>query len=314
MRGLPIETITQVQLLHENHPLVQDFLGWVYKRRDARLEATYLERQHERDRLSDLLQRPYADLATWPDLVRAYDEVIAPHAHGAPERCLDCQHCSPDKYSPGSYVCWLPYAAQGRPERLSTLAGCGAYTPSVFRHEQTVKRWLADHGIPYNAARWKGHAADLARDAGTWGFQQGTRYEQRVRQWLVEHYGADVLLAQRWLCAQDRAGKQYFRQVDGIEKVNATTAIVYEFKQYDPGYPQLVDEYVPLLRLAFPHVRFYPLEINRTVPYGYAQKTDPEVAQLVSLDTRLLYQADYASRAIYMLFVLDVDGGGAHAR
>jgi hypothetical protein len=215
-----------------------------------------------------------------------------------PRSCLSCRHSSEDRYVPGSRVCWQDWRPGTRPRRLTSDRPCPLYAARQLP-EQRMHQWLTEvHGIAVNGMRWQGHQHDLRREAGTYGFHQGQSYEARVRQWIATQYGADFFLPHRWLCAINRQGGQFFRQVDGIERHDPTTAFVYEIKQHDSGYAQLMEVYLPLLRKAFPSIRFYPLEINKG-PVSPWWPTDRPLAILASLEARQPCKA-------YQYFTLDL--------
>lgn len=299
MRGIIWEEVQRVDLVAAHHPQVQRFLRWRDRRIRERLEATFHERQQERQRLQALFGVPFERLLTLEALVEQYSAHVAAESVSAPlapPTCRECRHCAGDKYHPGAYVCWEGWRG-GPPRRLSTLIPCTAFTesrpqaqaPTWWSRKQALEAFLAAHGIRYHAGRWQAHQHDLAREAGTWGFAVGTQWERDVRAWLTTCYGPRFFVPHRWLLVTDCAGATHYREVDGIERVSATEAFVYEIKHRTPGYTQLMEEYIPLLRRAYPDRVFTPIEINADNPYRASFGTTPPPVRLLgSLDERTM--------------------------
>jgi hypothetical protein len=303
MRGIILDDIVAVELLKPTHPRVLAFRRRQQQRQAARLEGLWQERAQERARLAQIFGVPITDLLDVETLVRHYLDRFAPPPV-APS-CHACVFLREDTYRPGGKICWEARPPGQRvPVRLTTFEACAHFVPrGGTAPRQRCLAWLEDvHGIRYSAQRWQGHAHDLARAAGTWGFTVGQTYEARVRQWLATRYGPAFFLPHRWLVARDRHGVEHWREVDGIERWDATTAFVYEIKHRTPAYPQLLGEYVPLLAMAFPHVRVAPLEINlRDLYSGRRPEAEdaPAIAVLPALEHR---NPDLG----YQLFVLEV--------
>ena len=86
-----------------------------------------------------------------------------------------------------------------------------------------------------------------------------------MRAWLTACYGERFLVPQRWLIVTTCYDTVQLREVDGIERVDDTQAFVYEIKHRTPGYAQLAEEYVPLLRLAYPSGSLPPSRSTRRI-------------------------------------------------
>jgi len=308
MRGIRWEDVTRVRLVKPTHPDVVAYQRKLAYRNTLQLDATFQEREQERQLVSRLLGEPFERLTTQDAMLDAFMAHVyqaPPLPSLPPPTCRDCRHCAPDRYDPGRFVCWQGWTG-GRPKALTTLLPCAAFSdtrpqpspPSRWQIHHDMNAFLALHGIHYNGSRWKGHRNDLAREAGTWGFQVGTQWEHDVRAWLTARYGAGFFSPYRWLLIDTRSGAQLFREVDGIERVDATAAFVFEIKHHTSGYVQLTQEYIPLLQRAFPGRLFTPIEVNVGDPYGgLLERTPLPIRRLQSLDDRTM-------NGEYQLFVL----------
>jgi hypothetical protein len=151
-----------------------------------------------------------------------------------------------------------------------------------------MKAWMLAHGIHYHTGRWKAHRADLAHEAGVLGFDVGRAWEQTVRTWLETCYGPRFFAPQRWLLIHTRSGAKQYREVDGVERVDATQAFVYEIKHGEYGYFQLAEEYLPLLQHAYPTRLFTPIEINSVNPYSPAEAQRWQIHPIAGLEDRVM--------------------------
>jgi hypothetical protein len=308
MRGIVWEDVRHVRLVKPTHPEVLTYQQKLAYRTTVQLDAKFHEREQERHAVSSLLGEPFERLTTQDEMLDAFIAHIyqaPPLPQLPPATCRDCRHCAPDRYHPGSFVCWQGWTA-GRPKALTTMQPCPALTdtrqppsaPSRWEIHHDMTEFLALHGIRYNGSRWKAHRNDLAREAGDWGFQVGTQWEQDVRAWLTGCYGEDFFSPYRWLIIDTRSGAKLFREVDGIERLNEHQAFVYEIKHHTSGYVQLTKEYIPLLRRAFPERMFTPIEINVGDPYGsLLERISVPIRRLRSLEERTM-------DGQYQLFVL----------
>lgn len=316
MRGIVLADVRRVQLVTASHPAITSFQRWLAQRITTNLETKFHERQQERDRLASLLGAPFDVLLTQEAMVEQYMKHVykAPPLPQLPSpTCHDCRHCAVDRYTPGGFVCWDGYAPGARPRRLTTFAVCQGFAdrrpqpqpPSWYEIKREMDAYLAVHGIRYHAGRWKAHQYDLERQAGTWGFQVGRAWEADVRGWFQEHYGVGFFVPHRWLIVTDCHGCTHYREVDGLERTDDTHAFVYEFKHQSPGYVQLAQEYLPLLRLAYPTRVFTPVEINAADPYvSMSALTAPKIRVIPSLEAR-------KPDGQYQLFVLSMSPGHA---
>ena len=151
-------------------------------------------------------------------------------------------------------------------------------------------------GFGFSGSRWEAHARDLEESTEfKSGFKLGIEYETRIRSFIAEKFNVKFI-EHRWLKATEHNGKTHYFEVDGIEKLAEKTALVYEIKHgYSPGCYQLLGEYIPLLKIAFPKVQFFPIEINDAKPtlslinyYSQEIKRSYGISfkKLVSLDGR----------------------------
>jgi hypothetical protein len=290
MRGIILEQVAHVRLAGESDPAVQRFRTEMARRTTESLEQKYHERAQERARLLSVFNASLDDVLDIERLCALYGARFIPSRGPS---CVDCQHVGEDRWRPGQWVCWRPWKTglARRPRPLTTLTPCADFVPGWRRTEETrtaLVEFLGQHGIHYSVARWRAHRLDVEREAGSWGFQAGQQWESRVRAWLTTIEGVAFRL-ERWLVITTRAGAQQFRQVDGIERVSAQAAFVYEIKRggFGVGYHQLIDVYVPLLMCAFPHVTFVPLEINSEDPFRWHAAPGP-LTQLETLSDRRL--------------------------
>jgi hypothetical protein len=305
MRGIDSTQVQRVVLATADHPKVQGFQRWLSKRTTADLEAKFHDRREERALLAKLLGAPIEHLLTREAMVEQYQRfAYRPPMRLPPPTCRDCRHCAPDRYRAGGYVCWQGWEG-GPPRRLTTLKVCGALQdrrpgagpPTWHELRDELTAYLAAYGIRYSPARWKAHMHDLQREAGATGFDVGRQWEADIRAWIAAQYGERFFLPQRWLMARDSTGTVHYREVDGIEQVDARHAFVYEIKHHTQGYAQLMREYIPLLRLAYPQCLFTPLEINASNPYSGLSRAEPCIQRISTLDER-------APNGQYQLFVL----------
>ena len=289
MRGIRWEEVAGVELVTPSHPAIQQFQRLKARHIADTLEVTAHARQQERDQLVALFGAPITALLTEEALLAQY---IA-HHYTPPAPCRDCRHWAPDRYHPGQDVCWYGWTG-GPPRRLRTLAPCDAFTDRRFQAEppsrwailHEMKEWMAAHGIRYHGGRWKAHRDDLAREAGTLGFAVGIQWERTVRDWLAQCYGDQFFVPHRWLLIHTHVGTLQYREVDGIERVDATHAFIYEIKHGPPAYPKLAAEYVPLLQRVYPERTFTPIEINVHNPYHGQTPSAAPIQQLAILDDR----------------------------
>jgi hypothetical protein len=301
MRGIIWDEIRRVELVTARDGRVRDFLRWRDRHIRETLEAKFHERQAERAQLTALFGVPMEQLLTREAMLEVY---IARHYTPPPVRtlppptCLNCPHCTRDRYQAGAHVCWHGWTRGQRPKALRTLEICGAFVetrprpsvPTRYDIEREMLAWMATEGLRFHAGKWKAYAHDLKREAGEWGFGVGAQWEQDVRAWLTVCYGERFFVPQRWLVVTDRTGAHHYREVDGIERVDGTHAYVYEIRHRTPGYAQLADEYMPLLRMAYPERVFTPVEINAANPYHslYPGHAPPPVRVLASLEERTM--------------------------
>jgi hypothetical protein len=319
MRGIRWAEVARVEFVTPTHPAIQSFLAWKARHIARQLEVKAHERRQEREDLMRLFGAPIEQLLTEEGLLTQYQARIyhPPKVEPLPPpTCRDCWHWAPDRYHPGGAVCWEGWTA-GPPRRLTTLDVCGAFAdrrpqphpPTRWDIQREMKEWMHAHGIRYHSGRWKAHRDDLAHQAGRLGFAVGTDWEHRIREWLSICYGPHFFAPQRWLLIHTKAGALQYREVDGVERVDATHAFVYEIKHGDRGYAQLADEYIPLLQRAYPERMFTPIEINARDPYQ-CQAPEPGVMihRLPSLEARMMNGA-------YQLLVLSEvpgEGGVSH--
>jgi hypothetical protein len=267
---IDLNAIASVRLVTAKDPAVVAFLERVRRQSAMRTEAKRQERAEERAHVERLFDRPFRTLLDEPALLAAYQERIHQPRRAA-RTCLDCQRCGSDRERPGRYICWRPSRPTRRPLPLDALTPCAEFVPRDWRTpSDAMTAWLHEEGIAYSTARWEAHRHDLARHGGgVLPFARGQRWERVFRGWITMRHGPGLFLPHRWLVAREHSGIERFREVDGIERVSPTEAIVYEIKvSWDAfAYETLTAEYLPLLRLAFPHVRFVALEINRDAPH-----------------------------------------------
>jgi hypothetical protein len=298
MRGIPWNDIVRVRLVKPTHPEVLAYQRRLVYLSTLDLDAKFREREQERELLSTLLGEPFERLTTQEEMLEAFMAHVyqpPPLPTLPPATCLDCRHCSGDRYHAGGFVCWQGWTPGGRPKVLQALGPCADFQdkrpppahPSPWQIRQDMADYLALHGIQYNGSRWKGHRNDLEREAGTWGFQAGRQWEQDVRTWLVGRYGDAFLSPYRWLIIDTRAGAHLFRELDGLERVGDQQAFVYEIKHHTSAYVKLTKEYLPLLQRAYPTRMFTPIEINIGDPYGgLVARTALPIRRLLSLEER----------------------------
>ncbi len=305
MRDIRLENVASVKLLTPTHPDVVEFKRRIQRRQAEELELKFHERAEERKRLEDIFGVPFQELLDGNRRneermleIFARENLDGYQPPKPPEpSCKACRHSAHDKLNPGALVCWQGWSG-GRPKRA--LEPCNHFTPSSAAlpdpPEKRLTWFMESQGISVNGSRWRGHAHDLRREAGVYGFHQGHSYEVRVRDWIRSHYGDAFFRPHRWLRVLDRAKHTHFREVDGLEKQGDQTVYVYEIKQHDSGYEQLVNLYIPLLVMALPTTHFYPIEINKCSPSRF-WKPDYEIEFLAHLDER------HPSEA-YQMFVL----------
>lgn len=267
MRGVSLDRLVSVRLAGELDPDIVSFRTWLARKSAVRNEQILHERALEREQLEGLLQTPIATLLDPAALLRAFAQRI----HGAPTHsCMTCQHWGEDRYRPGGNICWLGWVPGQRPRVLHALTACASH--ALGRGAQdALTQWLVAHRIHYSPQRWQAHREDLARQAGAVrGFSLGSQWEHAVRAWLTTRYGADFFLPERWLIAVDTTGTRHYREVDGIERVSADTAYVYEIKHHTAAADTLLEEYVPWLERACPGVTWSPIEVNAANAYQWS--------------------------------------------
>jgi hypothetical protein len=300
VRGIILSEVASVRLVDATDPAVRTFQAECAQRSTESSRRTREKRQAERAQLvalcSEIAGRAVPiEEALNIDGVRTLYR--ARFVRPLPPACARCQHFGPDKRRPGGAVCWLNWQHRGVPRRLpSAPRACPEFRPHWTIREaerNAFDSFLAQHGVVYSPQRWAAHHHDLRGEFGlAWGFAVGQHWEHTVRAGL----GSGFFWPERWLVVTMRSGAVEFREVDGLERVNDQAAFVYEVKHGPPGYPQLVDLYVPLLQRAFPAVRFVPLEINAGDPYRWEPPPGPL--------TRLRTLAERRLEAGYQLLVL----------
>jgi hypothetical protein len=297
MKGIVLDDIVTVRLAKANHPQIIEFQKKLAHHITEQLDLKLHEREEERRRLMEIFPYAIADILDIETLAQRYLTEVRPTM---PLVCNHCVHCGPDRYHPGQFVCWEGWHVGLRPRQLPPTNTCTAFCDREVRNPRAaVAEFLADYGIHYSPQRWAGHRNDLKHEAGVWGFSAGRDWENCVRRFLEMRYGQSFFLPQRWLIAEKKDGGRYFREVDGLEKWSKDSVFVYEIKRNAQAYDKLVGEYIPLLQLGYPHMHFYPIEINSSNCYDYAHAMeDRGIEQLASLDDR---DPSYA----YQLYILD---------
>lgn len=317
---LVLEEIIRVRFVREEHPDIQRLRARLAGQQAKTTRQHRAARARERTALEAALGRPFAAFSTADTLWQTIQELgwVDPTA-----RCPACRWSGPDRYRLGGYVCWVQWAGHGPPRRLQTLDPCADFLWTIPLSRQCVQA-LEHRGFHYSPGQWTWHRVDLGLTPERLGFQAGIAWEQRVRAWLATRKPSVTFLPHRWLIATDRRGHTTYRQVDGVERWDEGTAFVYEIKRHESGYEQLTATYVPLLRMAFPWMRFVPLEIGASrqpdggpVAPWYAQwwktwREERDITELSSLDQRhpdYGYQF-YLPRAEEVAYDAAQDAGG----